>query len=232
VVSGFYAGLVQGWIPMPTLLKQETAPQPQVVAKAPETPRVPILVGLPGATADELLKGRGLRLAIKERRPDDLLDAESVISQDPAAESLLAPDSQVVVVVSSGKPSTIAVPELVGRTLADARQALEAAGLSVGTVEGPEDGVVKSSQPAPAEQLARGAVVALVLEQPGGEVPKLVGLPWRRARSQIEKAGFKLGKVSERSSEESDPGEVLEQTPEAGKKLAPGATIDLVHNEE
>src|SRR5687768_9508446 len=83
VVSGFYAGLVQGWIPMPARFEPEPATKPEVV-KAPETPRVPILVGLPVATADELLKGRGLRLAIKERRPDDLLDAESVISQDPA----------------------------------------------------------------------------------------------------------------------------------------------------
>ena len=57
-------------------------------------------------------------------------------------------------------------------------------------------------------------------------MPKVVGLKVASARATLAKIGLTLGTVTERASD--TVGVVLEQDPEAGKELPPGAPINLV----
>lgn len=223
--AALYWALVHGWIPSDLPVSQAKTQERGTLVK------VPALVGLPAAVAGELLEGRGLHMLVKEKRPDPSIPLDAVVAQDPLPESSLTVDSSVGVVLSAGAEATSAVPALTGMSFADAKKALEDAGLVLGPVAGPEDGVVVAAQPAVGEKIAPGAMVGLTLEAAGIEVPKLVGLSWGKAKSTLEKAGFKIGKVRERFDEERDPWVILEQSVEPGQKLPEGSSIDLVRNE-
>ena len=77
----------------------------------------------------------------------------------------------------------------------------------------------------------RGSPVELVMIATGIEVPKLVGMPFGKAKKAIEAAGLTVGKVRETFDDYKDPWVVLSQAPEPGTRVAKGASIDLVRNE-
>jgi len=86
------------------------------------------------------------------------------------------------------------VPPLVGRTLADARTALEAAGLVTGTITTengplPADTVLASDPPA-GESRANGAAVALRIASGVNAVPDVTGLSPAEATAALVAAGF------------------------------------------
>ena len=58
------------------------------------------------------------------------------------------------------------------------------------------------------------------------EVPDVGGESEDNARSAIEGAGLRVGKVTEQESEE-DPGTVLSQSPAAGKRVAKNSAVAL-----
>jgi serine/threonine-protein kinase len=167
---------------------------------------------------------------VKEKQPHGNAPIDSVIAQEPLAGSMLPAQSPVAVTLSSGKPSETTVPELAGLTLEEASRALEAAELKVGLLEGPESGLrrVEQSEPAPRALVPPGSAVSLTLIAADVEVPKVVGLPWGRAKKLIEAAGLKVGNVRDRYDEYRDPYYILGQTPEAGARVAKGSAIDLV----
>jgi serine/threonine-protein kinase len=127
----------------------------------------------------------------------------------------------------------VLVPELKGMTLDDAKRTLGEAELSLGEVTGDESQgrVVDKTDPQAQSAAARGSAVKLVMVATGVEVPKLVGLPFAKAKKQLEEAGLTLGKVRERFDDFKDPWVVLQQIPEPGTHVAKGASIELVRNE-
>jgi len=85
----------------------------------------------------------------------------------PAATSVLSPGAPVTVVVSRGAP-TIAVPDLLGMSQADARTRLELDGLDLGTVtrrrtSDANPGTVVGQKPAAGTLAAPGTVVDIVV---------------------------------------------------------------------
>jgi serine/threonine-protein kinase len=194
---------------------------------------VPPLNGLSVATALELLNARGLRLVVRQKRAHNA-PADTVIAQDPLADSRLPRDSAVVVVLSSGPAATSPVPNLAGKLLPDALKELESAGLKADEL-GPDatkDRVVSSTEPAAGKVLERGSAVKLLLAPAGIEVPKLTGLTLTKAKTAIAELGLKLGKVRSRYDEDAPAYLILTQTPAAGEAVAKGSAIDLVYSEE
>jgi serine/threonine-protein kinase len=228
----------------------QTAPAPTPAAtpardSAATTSKVPMLAGMPLAMANQALEAHGLKLVVRERRYNDELPADSVISQDPLPDSPVPARSPVAVVVSAGKQNAGVMPDLSGQPLEQVSQALEAAGLKLGAVTGPDAGarIVKSSEPAAGQPVARGASVALTVEARGSAreqnvataggvvVPKLIGLPWSKAKKLLQESGLSPGKVRERYDEEYGSYVVLAQTPAPGVQVAPGSGVDIVRNE-
>ena len=227
VVLSAYLATDAGILPVP-------GPQhvPPPVA-APAMATVPALEGMTLAAAGELLRGRGLTVLVKDKQTHGTAPIDTVIGQEPLTGSMLPAQSPVSVTLSSGRPNETMVPEIAGLTLEEASKALETAALKVGATSGPTSGLrrVERSDPAPRALVEPGSAVALTLIAADVEVPKLVGLPWPRAKKLIESAGFKVGTIRDRYDEYRDPYYILGQTPEAGTRAVKGSAIDLVRAE-
>jgi eukaryotic-like serine/threonine-protein kinase len=59
-------------------------------------------------------------------------------------------------------------------------------------------------------------------------VPEVTGLSQQAAESAITKAGLTVGQVTQQNSETVDPGDVIDQSPEAKSELSKGGAVDLV----
>lgn len=111
-----------------------------VVSKGPE-PRV-IPAGLTGQTFEQVaaeLRRLGLEAVRVEAYNDDDDTRGTVVSTSPGARATVARGARVTVTVSRGQPQ---VPKLNDLTVAEARAALEAVGLRLGSSFGPAGGRV------------------------------------------------------------------------------------------
>jgi beta-lactam-binding protein with PASTA domain len=204
-------------------------PQPETLAA-----RIPDVVGMSAEAADELLSGRKLRLVVHERKPHPTVPVGSVISQTPLAQSRIGPGGEVAVVLSTG-PGRSSVPELTGKSVEDAKKALEAAGLHAGPVtEGDGTGApgsVIATTPAASVVVEPGSSVALTIVRATIAVPRLLGEHIRKAREMIAQDGLTVGVVSEVYDEHRRGYLVLTQDPQPGTRVAPGSKINLVVNQ-
>jgi len=219
---------VRGLLEAGLLIPHVTASQGPVT----ET-RVPDVVGMAADAADELLSARKLRMVVQERKADERIARDAILSQAPLAQSRVNAGSEVSVVVSTG-PSKKKVPGLVGLKLEEAKLALEQATLTLGPVsqsdEG-EAGTVTASVPIAGTEVEAGSPVALSVAEPKIEVPRLVGMHVAKAREAIERAKLKVGSVSEIYDRHKKGLLVLSQDPDPGERVAAGAEIKLVINQ-
>jgi len=137
-----------------------------VSSEGPPKIPVPDVAGLDGELARRLLAAAGLTVAqvesVQAAAPPGI-----VMLTRPAATSVLSPGAPVTIVVSRGAP-TIAVPDLLGMSQADARTRLELDGLELGTVtrrrtRDANPGTVVGQKPAAGTLAAPGTVVDIVV---------------------------------------------------------------------
>jgi serine/threonine-protein kinase len=93
----------------------------------------------------------------------DTVPAGKVVGTDPGAGAKAPRDSTVKVQVSKG-PDLVAVPNVKGKTLAQANDALEAAGLTPGNVFGPSKGTPFTTEPEAGTKVKRGTKVDIYLK--------------------------------------------------------------------
>jgi serine/threonine-protein kinase len=204
-----------------------------------ETVDVPTVANMPPDTARELLKGRGLLMVIQGERPDPAVPAGWIVEQTPMAGSQVRRGTEVTAKVSSG-PERIAVPEVVGRLVADARQAIEGAGLRLGPVQetgSGTPGTVTATTPAPGTRVAPGSEVVLTAVPQAAAAPAEVEIPATRrmssadARRALEAVGLRVGRTRQAYDDNLPGGRVIRTDPPAGQKVAPGTEVGLVVNE-
>ncbi len=129
-----------------------------IIAKAPQV-AVPEVATLDAVAAAAAINQAGLRVAPTTRSvANDSIPVGRIVGTDPGAGTLLPRDTEVTLLISSG-PALVEVPNVVGRTRAEAESTLTGARLSVRV----------SFRSVPAVQ------VGLVVEQTpaDGEVPPL-----------------------------------------------------------
>ncbi|MBM7503498.1 PASTA domain-containing protein [Agromyces aurantiacus] len=168
---------------------------------------VPDLVGLTVEQAVPILEEA--RLVLGEASGD----GDRVRSQDPPPGDEAITGSPVDVVLGVAFAE---VPDLTGLTLAEARDALASAQLTVGEVSGTGDQVGDQS-PASRSQVPVGTPVDLTMQQvppPTVVVPNLVGMSKQDAIAALDPLGLRL--VLSGSSE----GDLIE-----GQDPAPGTTV-------
>jgi serine/threonine-protein kinase len=158
-----------------------------------DTVAVPSLVGLTSKAATDRATAAGLSLRIVLRNADDPKD--TVIAQDPAPGSYTADGSELELVVSRGPPP-VAVPEVVGKSVADATAALQAAGFLV-QQETPYDetvpagDVIGTTPKAPATAPRDSTVKLLVSNGPAPvTVPDVAKQSYDQAAAALTGEGF------------------------------------------
>jgi eukaryotic-like serine/threonine-protein kinase len=168
-----------GGAPKETVLEQdpragtrdvEGATVTLVVSAGQQMVSVPTIVGMSQGDAQAALEGAGFELGQVLQRPSNLPQGQ-VIESKPVPGAKAPIPSPVAIVVSAGSSVTL-VPNLVGRSVAEARELLQRARLGVGSVSGPTSSgssgetVVAQSPPAGA-QAAVNSRVAIQVGPPG-----------------------------------------------------------------
>ncbi len=178
-----------------------------VVSEGPTLSQLSELTGLTFDAATAALTELGLK-AVRADIPDEVVVAGTVVSWSiPDQPTLKAGDSvvkgtSVALNVSSG-PALRDVPNLVGKTLAEATKTLTDMGLLV--VEAPAQGhpeipagQISIQLPVAGEKLARGGTVTLTVSK--GQIttliPSIYGKDFATVKARLEKYGMVIGKVT------------------------------------
>jgi len=132
------------------------------------------------------------------------------------------------------RPDTVDVPDVIGKTVQEARLAITAAGFAVREESSTEnenaaEGTVIEQKPAPGRQTdSDGSIAIVVARVPQTEIPNIVGEKLEQAKILIAGRGLVLGSTETKESSDRPPGEILEQRPSAGTHSRKGETVDLV----
>jgi beta-lactam-binding protein with PASTA domain len=122
------------------------------------------------------------------------------------------------------------VPDLVGRSLGEARDELSSIGLRVGSIRkvaGRPDGtVLRQSRPA-GQRVRLGTVVDLEVAAEVS-VPNVTGMSQIEAMAALGFVGLNVGETSEEEDTGGRPGRVARQYPPPGTRVPPGTPVSLV----
>ncbi len=196
----------------------------------PEQLTVPDVIDRESATASQILQNRGFEVDIVTVVNPDV-ERDHVAAQDPRPDTEAPEGSTVTITVSAG-PGDAAVPTVVGMPQDEAEQALEDAGFKTRVERAfsdeVRDGRVVGTSPPAGTTLERGSEVTLLVSRGPEqvEVPDVTGDSEDNARSALEGAGLRVGKITREESGE-EPGTVIEQSPAAGEELDKGDAVDL-----
>ncbi len=185
---------------------------------------VPDVEGLRDSKAIEQIVAQGLVPAVRRVTHNTVLEG-LVIEQDPKAGERIDKGNAVTLIVSQGKRKT-RIPDVRGKGLADAVQALADAGLKWRVVEvnsDKEEGTVTAQEPPAGESVEEGAVVRINVSKGPRlvSVPSIVGLSYDPAAAILQGAGFVV--VRNEVEDGSAPGTVIAQSP-GGTETAPRAS--------
>jgi serine/threonine-protein kinase len=141
--------------------------------------------------------------------------------------------SSVTLTISDGPGNTTIPADLVGLSLADARNELTSAGLfisqTIPTDSNQQPGTVLAVTPAAGSILSAGSGVVLQIASGNLQVPPLTGLSNIEAITQLTQSGF-LIKVAQAWDPTQNPNVVLAQAPAAGTIETIGSSVTITVN--
>jgi beta-lactam-binding protein with PASTA domain len=189
---------------------------------------VPDVVGDPVAQARRRLHDADLQ--VRTRLVASSRPSGTVLVQLPRAGNRLARGDVVALDVANA--ATIRVPQVVGRTVAEAKRALRSVGLSSSVSKVPSSkphGTVLGQSPGAGAKVRRGTAVALrVSTGPAlADVPDVVGLGDVEARAALEDAGFQVAVVDRPTDDSTQDGVVVDQSPSGSTDAREGSTVTL-----
>lgn len=198
------------------------------VSKGPRQVKVPDVSGAALAQAQAQLKAAGLVPGTVARSFNDSVPQGAVIVTDPPAGREMAPGTPVTITVSRGSP--VDVPDVIGKSVADAQQQLQDAGLTV--VVAPEQvysdeadkDTVALESPDRGTQAAKGDTVTITVSkgQQTFAVPDVTGKKRSEAEQTLKAAGFEVRVISLFFGDT-----VFSQSPDGGDQAPKGATVTL-----
>ncbi len=195
---------------------------------------VPRVTGLTAEAAQTQLEAEGLEVEFADEEFSEIVKAGQVISSDPQQGAEVRSGGTVTLVVSKG-PERYDVPEVVGESVADAKELIKKRNLAVGTVKRTfsdtvEQGVVISAQPKAGTSVRVDTTIDLVVSKgpPPVSVPDLRGDAFDAAKSQLKDLGLKLSQGDQEYNNKVPAGAIISQDPASGALVPPGSTISVV----
>ncbi|MCW2964969.1 MAG: pknB [Actinomycetia bacterium] len=190
---------------------------------------VPDVTLLAKDLAVQKIQQAGLKTRV-QYAPNDTVAKGQVATEDPSGGTKFPKGSVVTLTVSSGKPK-VQVPEVRGRSLTDAVQALASLGLNptIHHVYSPQPADIVTGQfPPPLATVLKGSNVRINVSRGAKPVPvpDVTGQPYLNAKSALEGQGFVVKRVDVKSDTEAQ-GVVVSESPSPGTPSQKGATITL-----
>ena len=193
---------------------------------------VPDVSGMSEDEAQKKLTDAGFK-PISEFQYDDNVAEGNVISTTPAANSKAAKDTQVKMIVSKGAQKKT-VPDVRGKSEADARSEIQAAGLTVGSTSTQHDdsvakGNVISQSVTPGKKVSAGTAVNLVLSSGSDKVSiqNFAGKDEEELLSWASQNGLNASKQKDEYSSNYEEGTIISMSPASGS-VSKGSTITYV----
>jgi serine/threonine-protein kinase len=167
--------------PKGTVLDQQPAPDARenpntrvtlVISGGQRYATVPGVIGMSRELALSALESAGFDAGEVTERPSN--DPRGAVIDSRPRPGMQAPVPSAVALVLSAGPTTVIVPDVVGRTVSDARVFLRQVGLNVGDIGGAiadASAVVTAQSPAAGSQAGSGSRVSLVVGSPGAPRP-------------------------------------------------------------
>jgi serine/threonine-protein kinase len=189
---------------------------------------VPNVISQEVGTATQLLEDKGFDVDIKP--VPSTATRDTVVEQDPIAGEKVDEGSTVVLTVSAG-PAAVPIPDVTGLPEAEATRRLENAGFLVSPEFGFSDTIPEGrairTEPAAGTRFNVGQEVKLLVSRGSNnvEVPSVIGLQDDQALARLEDADLS-GTVVERD-DEAPAGEVVAQSPSAGKRVKSGSQVTI-----
>ena len=200
------------------------------VSDGPGKTEVPDVSGDPADEAQQTLEDAGFDVTATDQSSADV-EAGIVIDTDPAAGESVQAGSEITMYVSSGVKQ-VAVPPLVGLTLAAAAQRIAAKGLEYNSTEEESDrpaGEVISQSPDAGTKVDPGSTIEMVVSsgQPDTSVtvPSVVGKTQSEAESMLTGLGLVVTVQDQDTTIEPQDGRVIDQSPDSGTSLPAGSQI-------
>lgn len=196
---------------------------------------VPMLAGKTKDEAEQILKGRGLKLKVSSSRFSSEVAEGKVLAQIPPSGTRLKVDRTVKVLLSLGQ-QRFAVPNLLGNSLRAAQLTLAQRRFALGNTlyahmpEGEPSTVVYQSPKPGTQEGSDPSVNILISLGPPAQyfiMPDLIGKPAEIVSARARNEGFHLGKINYRKYPGVEPGVVIQQKPQAGYRLTPSDVIFL-----
>ena len=199
-----------------------------------EETKVPKVVGMNEQEAVAILEDHDLNPIISDTTFNESFPKGAIALQRPEEGSTVKVGRRVYLFISGGEP-TVLVPMLKGKSVRDAKFALERIGLKLGTVE-----QVPSSNPknmifdqeyVEGTPIKKGQTVGVSLSSgiETGEisVPDLIGKSLMEAGKVLTDSSLRIGKLNYQISFSLLPNTIIDQYPSKGYKLNPGDAVDL-----
>jgi len=195
---------------------------------------VPKVVGTDITQAEKILDDSDMVAVIGDTTYDESVPKGHIILQKPNAGEKVKVGRRIYLFVSGGDP-VVAVPDLKGKSIRDAKFALERLGLSLGQIEdvpsnNPKD-MIFDQQYAAGTKLQRGATVGVTMSVGNNEglltVPDLMGKSLVEAQKVLADSSLNVGKINYQRSYSLLPNTVVDQYPSKGSRVNPGTKVDL-----
>ncbi|MFH8444928.1 Stk1 family PASTA domain-containing Ser/Thr kinase [Streptomyces sp. NPDC018026] len=191
---------------------------------------VPAFVGLSKADAQQQADNIDLVLTFKQQECEDQPKG-NICAQDPKQGTDVEKESTVNLVVSTGAPK-VEIPDVEGLTFSEAEAALKDKGFEVEkqseeSTQTPD--TVLTQDPKSGASREKGSTVTLTVAKETAQVtvPDLSGMAPEDARKRLEEQGLVLGTQEQVESTAQAEGTIFEQTPNGGKDVDRGSTVNV-----
>jgi eukaryotic-like serine/threonine-protein kinase len=201
------------------------------VSDGPGTVLVPPVANLRQGQAIKELEDAGLKVTV-DSEPSDKVKKDFAVRTVPSEGKEVTKGTRVRLLVSSG-PEQFAVPDVTGLSRESAEARLRDDGFGVSVAEQESDvteGDVISQNPAGGTELTRGETVTITVStgRPQAEVPDVIGMTERNARSSLKAAGLEPVVQQRTVTDPDQDGVVVEQRPGPGTQLDRGRQVVIV----
>ncbi|MGW7491603.1 Stk1 family PASTA domain-containing Ser/Thr kinase [Streptomyces sp. NPDC054786] len=192
---------------------------------------VPAVLDMPQTKAEKTLRDEGLGVKVV-RGFSSNVERGHVMKIDPANGKQIRGTGTVTLTISRG-PEIVAVPDLSGTPVADAKRKLRDRGLVPGSVtrqfsdEVAKGSVIRTDPGAGSKRRPDTAVGLTISRGTAVEVPGVLGNDRADAANTLRAAGFQVRFAGQPVFSTQDKGTIARQTPVEGKKLGKGDTVTL-----
>jgi serine/threonine-protein kinase len=197
---------------------------------------VPNVEGMTADAARQVLEDSSLVAVESGVRPDPGTPVGTVVDQNPPPGAVVKEGRRIYLTLSGGEV-LVGVPALRGRSLRDAKFALERQGLKIGQISYatsdtyPQNTIIGQSL-AEDRRVPRGSQIGVTVSQGRSssqtQVPSLEGKTLAEAQRLLERSGLVLGTVTRQVSADLLPNTVIEQVPPAGSSVRQGQAVDIL----